>query len=103
MSSRSTAAKSFPQINQTRAFTEDVQRNYTGQKRWFSIAPLRNPGFVILIVSNLLTELAQNVPFAYLHYMMVDKGFPKQDTVTVIFFIGKPTRTRVLHYRFGTF
>ncbi|XP_052216344.1 monocarboxylate transporter 12-like isoform X2 [Dreissena polymorpha] len=81
-------AKSFLQINQKRAFTEDVQRNYTGQKRWLSIAPLRNPGFVILIVSNLLTELAQNVPFAYLPYMMVDKGFPKQDTVTVIFFIG---------------
>ncbi|XP_052219200.1 monocarboxylate transporter 4-like isoform X1 [Dreissena polymorpha] len=74
-------------INQKRAFTEEVQRNYTGQKRWFSIAPLRNPGFVILIVSNLLIELAQNVPFAYLPYMMVDKGFPKQDTVTVIFFI----------------
>ncbi|KAH3718248.1 hypothetical protein DPMN_061049 [Dreissena polymorpha] len=98
-----TLAESILQINQRRALNEDVQRNYTGQKRWLSIAPLRNPGFVILIVSNLLTELAHNVPFAYVPYMMVDKGFPKQDAVTVIFCIGKRTRIRKLHYRFGAF
>lgn len=67
------------------------------KKRWLSLSPLRNPGFIIYILSNLLVEWGMNTPFAFLPDMMVHKGYTKQDAVWIMFIIGKLPNDRLLN------
>ncbi|XP_060584274.1 monocarboxylate transporter 13-like [Ruditapes philippinarum] len=58
------------------------------RKRWFSLSPLKNIGFLFFLVSGFLIELALNVPFTFLPDMMLQRGFQKQDSVWMLFVIG---------------
>lgn len=66
-----------------------TQKEKKDGKRWLSLKPLRDPGFILFMVSNILAELALNTPFAFLPDMMVYKGYVKEQAVWVMFCIGK--------------
>lgn len=66
------------------------------KKRWLSLSPLRNPGFIVYMLSSLLVEWGMNTPFAFLPDMMVQEGYTKQDAVWVMFIIGKLPYLRLL-------
>ncbi|XP_052782923.1 monocarboxylate transporter 3-like [Mya arenaria] len=59
-----------------------------GAKRWISFAPLKNPSFLLFILSNILTELALNVPFSFLPDLMVQKGYQRSQAVWILFIMG---------------
>lgn len=69
----------------------ETNRNisYTKERRWLSLRPLRNPGFVLFLVSNMITELTLDTPYSFLPDMMVHKGFTKNQAVWVMFNIGR--------------
>ena len=64
-------------------------RSQKQRKHWISLKPLTNPSFLMFIFSNLLTELALSVPFAFLPDLMLMKGFDRQQAVWVIFTTGR--------------
>jgi hypothetical protein len=66
-----------------------VEEGTVNRKRWFSLSPLKNIGFLFFLVSGFLIELALNVPFTFLPDMMLQRGFQKQDSVWMLFVIGK--------------
>ncbi|KAL4220689.1 hypothetical protein ACF0H5_021085 [Mactra antiquata] len=57
-------------------------------KRWLSLAPLKNIGFILFIVSSILIEFSLNTPFAFLPNMMKGKGYDAQDIVWIMLIIG---------------
>ena len=66
---------------------QDVEKD-PNKKRWFSLTPLKNVGFLFFLASGFLIEVALNVPFTFLPGMMIQKGFHKQDAVWMLFIIG---------------
>ncbi|XP_045201070.2 uncharacterized protein LOC123554788 [Mercenaria mercenaria] len=66
----------------------DNEKCETDNRRWFSLAPLKNTGFLVFLLSGILIEMSLNTPFIFLPDMMLHKGFEKQDAVWMLFIIG---------------
>ena len=81
--------------NPNDAFVEYEPKLMVGSKpkqttrRWLSLKPLMNPGFLVFVLSNILIELALNTPFIYLPDMMVNMGYSTGQAAFVITIIGK--------------
>lgn len=58
------------------------------EKRCLSLEPLKNVGFVLLVLSNMLIEFGLNTPFAFLPDMMIQRGYRSQDAIWIMFVIG---------------
>lgn len=81
-----------PFMNST-SVTITEKNNQTGSqelkpRRLFSLAPLKNPGFLCFLVAEILIQLSLNTPFTFLPDMMLHKGFQTHDAVWMLFIIG---------------
>ncbi|XP_045201074.2 uncharacterized protein LOC123554790 [Mercenaria mercenaria] len=78
--------KSTDDTNKTR--NKESETSEPKRRRWLSLAPLRNAGFLCFLLSGMLIEMSLNTPFTFLPAMMLRKGFMKQDAVWMLFITG---------------